>query len=46
MIKEVAIFKNGIKRIVNNHSDFAASRLRVHQDLIRVHQGLIEDVDK
>jgi iron complex transport system substrate-binding protein len=32
-----AIFKNGIKRIVNNHSDFAASRLRVHQ-------GLLEDV--
>ena len=32
-----AIFKNGIKRIVNNHSDFAASRFRVHQ-------GLLEDV--
>lgn len=28
------IFKNGIKRIVNNHSDFAASRLRVHQDAL------------
>ena len=26
-----AVFKNGIKRIVNNHSDFASSRLRVHQ---------------
>ena len=25
------IFKNGIKRVVNNHSDFASSRLRVHQ---------------
>jgi iron complex transport system substrate-binding protein len=25
------IFKNGIKRIVNNHSDFASSRLRVHK---------------
>ncbi len=25
------IFKNGIKRIVNNHSDFASSRLRVHE---------------
>ncbi len=25
------VFKNGIKRIVNNHSDFASSRLRVHQ---------------
>ena len=33
------IFKNGIKRIVNNHADFASSRLRVHQ-------GLIEDLDK
>ncbi len=28
-----AIFKNGVKRIVNNHSDFASSRLRVHQEL-------------
>ncbi|MGA2404394.1 MAG: GxxExxY protein [Syntrophobacteraceae bacterium] len=28
-----ATFKEGIKRIVNNHSDFAASRLRVHQSL-------------
>lgn len=26
-----ATFKNGIKRIVNNHTDFASSRLRVHQ---------------
>jgi iron complex transport system substrate-binding protein len=26
-----ATFKEGVKRIVNNHSDFAASRLRVHQ---------------
>jgi GxxExxY protein len=24
-------FKDGIKRIVNNHYDFASSRLRVHQ---------------
>lgn len=24
------VFKSGIKRIVNNHSDFASSRLRVH----------------
>jgi len=24
-------FKDGIKRIVNNHLDFASSRLRVHQ---------------
>jgi GxxExxY protein len=26
-----ATFKDGIKRIVNNHSDFASSRLRVHK---------------
>jgi len=26
-------FKDGIKRIVNNHLDFASSRLRVHQKL-------------
>ena len=26
-----ATFKEGVKRIVNNHSDFASSRLRVHQ---------------
>jgi GxxExxY protein len=25
-------FKDGIKRIVNNHQDFASSRLRVNQD--------------
>jgi GxxExxY protein len=24
-------FKEGVKRIVNNHSDFASSRLRMHQ---------------
>jgi iron complex transport system substrate-binding protein len=28
-----SIFKNGVKRIVNDHSDFASSRLRVHQAL-------------
>lgn len=28
-----ATFKSGVKRIVNNHSDFASSRLRVHQGL-------------
>jgi iron complex transport system substrate-binding protein len=33
------IFKNGVKQIVNNHSNFASSRLRVHQ-------GLLEDVNK
>ncbi len=26
-----AVFKSGIKRIVNNHSDFASSSLRMHQ---------------
>jgi GxxExxY protein len=26
-----ATYKDGVKRIVNNHSDFASSRLRVHQ---------------
>jgi iron complex transport system substrate-binding protein len=26
-----ATFKDGIKRVVNNHSNFASSRLRVHQ---------------
>jgi iron complex transport system substrate-binding protein len=26
-----AIFKNGIKRIVNNHSNFASSILRIHE---------------
>jgi GxxExxY protein len=26
-----ATFKEGVKRIVNNHSDFASSRLHVHQ---------------
>jgi GxxExxY protein len=26
-----ATFKEGIKRVVNKHSDFASSRLRVHQ---------------
>jgi GxxExxY protein len=26
-----ATFKEGVKRIANNHSDFASSRLRVHQ---------------
>ena len=26
-----SIFRDGVKRIVNNHTNFAASRLRVHQ---------------
>ena len=30
-----ATFKEGAKRVVNNHRDFAASRLRVNQDLAR-----------
>jgi GxxExxY protein len=29
-----ASFKDGIKRIVNNHTDFAASRLRVNQNSV------------
>ncbi len=28
-----ATFKEGIKRIVNNHRDFASSRLRVNQNI-------------
>lgn len=27
-----AMFKDGVKRVVNNHHDFASSRLRVNQD--------------
>jgi iron complex transport system substrate-binding protein len=27
-----ATFKEGVKRIVNNHSDFTSSRLLVHQE--------------
>lgn len=27
-----ATFKSGIKRVVNNHNDFASSRLRVHKN--------------
>jgi len=34
-----ATFKEGVKRIVNNHKDFASSRLRVNQDLTRGHEG-------
>ena len=30
-----ATFKDGVKRIVNNHSDFATSRLRVNMNLDR-----------
>lgn len=29
-----ATFKEGVKRVVNNHTQFAASRLRVNQDMI------------
>lgn len=28
-----ATFRQGVKRIVNNHQDFASSRLRVHRNL-------------
>jgi GxxExxY protein len=34
-----ATFKEGIKRVVNNHKDFASSRLRVNQDLTRSSEG-------
>ncbi len=27
-------FKEGCKRVVNNHADFASSRLRVHQSFL------------
>lgn len=30
-----ATFKDGIRRVVNNHSDFASSRLRVHQSEVQ-----------
>ncbi|NLD97357.1 MAG: GxxExxY protein [Synergistaceae bacterium] len=45
-----ATFKEGVKRIVNNHRDFAASRLRVNQaadaamsDLTRRREGAKEN---
>jgi iron complex transport system substrate-binding protein len=28
-----ALFKDGVERVVNNHQNFASSRLRVHQSL-------------
>lgn len=34
-----ATFKEGVKRIVNNHWDFASSRLRVNQALTRSREG-------
>ena len=34
-----ATFKEGVKRIVNNHRDFASSRLRVNQGLARRREG-------
>ena len=34
-----ATFKEGVKRVVNNHKDFASSRLRVNQDLTRSREG-------
>lgn len=36
-------FKEGIKRIVNNHRDFAASRLRVNQEVTRRREEREED---
>lgn len=32
-------FKEGIKRVVNNHKAFASSRLRVNQNLVRTNEG-------
>jgi hypothetical protein len=40
-----AIFKNGIKRIVNNHSDFASPGARTTIRL-RVHRKLAESGEK
>lgn len=34
-----ATFKEGVKRVVNNHRDFASSRLRVNLDLTRSREG-------
>jgi len=34
-----ATFREGVKRVVNGHSDFASSRLRVNQDLARSREG-------
>ncbi len=34
-----ATFKEGVKRVVNNHKDFASSRLRVNRDLTRSREG-------
>ena len=34
-----ATFKEGVKRIVNNHQDFASSRLRVNQQGARRREG-------
>ncbi|MBZ5553984.1 MAG: GxxExxY protein [Acidobacteriia bacterium] len=34
-----ATFKEDVKRVVNNHRDFASSRLRVNQELARSREG-------
>ena len=33
-----ALFKDGVERVVNNHHNFASSRLRVHQSLPQTRQ--------
>jgi GxxExxY protein len=38
-----ATFKEGVKRVVNNHRDFASSRLRVNIDLTRSREGREEE---
>ena len=39
-----ATFKEGVKRVVNKHKDFASSRLRVNQDLMRRREGREENI--
>ena len=41
-----ATFKEGVKRIVNGHRDFASSRLRVNQEHTRTRKGSGEDGGK
>jgi GxxExxY protein len=37
-----ATFREGVKRVVNQHTDFASSRLRVHQSALDNSQGARE----
>jgi GxxExxY protein len=38
-----ATFKEGVRRVVNNHRDFASSRLRVNQELARSREAREEE---